>query len=156
MDTLARETNMRENNMEKYNYYAEVANDIVCWMDDYYDPFDLSVFSDRSTAADWLYEHLWTEDEITGNGNDWYDSEEKCEEYICHNLDLALFACEEFCMDSMSLMKHWKNGELARCLDTTIRCFILMQAIYDALEEWEDISEQSYQQEDDERLWESI
>ena len=124
--------------MEKYNYYREVANDIFNWMDVSGDPFPLTQFNNREEAAEWLYDELWSESEITGNGPDsFYADEEFCEECLCHNTDLIIDSCDEFCVDYTTLRQQYKKGQLARYLDCTIRCYVFMTAIYDALEEYE-------------------
>ena len=123
--------------MEHYDYYKEVANDIVCWMDDGDEPFDLSQFEDMDEAAEYLNDTLWADDTITGNGPDAYGTEHECEEYLCHNLDLVFEACECFCVDWTLLREHLKEGNLARYLDCTLRCYVLGEAIEMALKEWE-------------------
>ena len=123
--------------MEKYNYWKEVANDVECWMDKDGDPFDLSQFEDREEAANYLYNELWDQDEITGNGGFFYDNEESCEEYLCHNIDLIIDACEYYYADFNILKKHYKKGTLMRYLDATIRCYVLGDAIEEALKTWE-------------------
>ena len=127
--------------MEKYDYYKEVANDIECWMDKDGDPFDLSQFEDREEAEEFLYDELWTEAAITGNGPGGYASEEECEEYLCHNLNLLFDALFEFGELEASLLddlhKHYKEKNLARWADCTIRCYVLDSAIESALITWE-------------------
>lgn len=121
--------------MNKYNYWYEVANDVYCWMDS--NLISLSQFDNREQAADWLYDELWAESNVTGNGTFWYSTEEKCEEYICHNIDLAFQACEDFGLDFKDLRDHFSKNDLARYLDCTIRCYVLTTSIYDALKEKE-------------------
>ncbi len=127
--------------MDKYDYYIEVANDVECWMDKDEDPFDLSQFEDREKAAEFLRDELWFEDDITGNGSDGYASEEECEEFLCHNLDLLFDALFEFGELKESLLdnlyKHYKEKNLARWADCTIRCYVLDNAIESALITWE-------------------
>ena len=125
--------------MEKYNYWKETANDIYCWMDNC--DIKLSDFYDRDQAAENIEQDVWDEDTVTGNGGNWYDTEEKCEEYLCHNIDLAFQACEDLGVDFKILRTHFSAGTLARYLDCTIRCYVLMTAIYDALKEKEEQGE---------------
>ena len=121
--------------MEKYNYWKETANDIYCWMNDC--GIQLSDFNDKYQAAEYIEQQIWNEDIITGNGDSWYEKEKNCEEYLCHNIDLAFQACEDLGVDFKTLRKEFSNGTLARYLDCTIRCYVLMTAIYDALTERE-------------------
>ena len=128
--------------MNKYNYLEEITNDIECWMDKDGDPFDISQFEDRNDTIEYLYDELWGEDSITGNGNCWYDTESQCEEYICHNLNLLFDALFEFGELEESLLddlhKHHKDKNLARWADCTIRCYVLDNAIESALITWEE------------------
>lgn len=121
--------------MKKYDYYLEVTNDIENWME--WNEFDLSQFEDREEAAEYLNDILWTEDEITGNGSQFYANEEECEEYLCHNISLIIEACENFAVNYLELHKYYVQETLARCLDCTIRCYILPEAIEKALITWE-------------------
>ena len=127
--------------MEKYDYYVKVTNDIECWMDTYEDPFDLSQFENREEAAEFLYDELWAEDAITGNGPYKYSSEEKCEEFLCHNLYLLFEALFEFGEMEESLLdklhKHIEEKDFARWADSIIRCYVLGTAIENALITWE-------------------
>lgn len=123
--------------MNKYNYLEAITNDIECWMDKDGDSFDISQFEDREEAAEFLHDELWGEDSITGNGPDGYDSENACEEYLCHNIDLIIDACDTFGIDYTDLRMRYKKGTFAVYLDCTIRCYLLGQAIDKALEIWE-------------------
>lgn len=123
--------------MEKYNYLKEITNDIIYWMDREGDPFDISQFEDRDEAANFLCEELWEEDSITGNGPYNYSDEFLSEEYLCHNLDLIIEACEGFGVNYEKLRQQYKNGMLARYLDGAIRCYLLPKAVYEALKIWE-------------------
>lgn len=121
----------------KYDYYMAVANDIECWMDKDGDPFDISQFKERDEAISYLVDELWDEDSITGNSSE-YDDEYSCEEYLCHNFDLAIEACREYCVDIDHILYQVQKGRLARFLDTTIRCYVLPAAVEMALINWEE------------------
>lgn len=128
--------------MNRYDYYIEVTNDVECWMDKDGDPFDLSQFENREEAAEFLRDELWAEDSITGNGPYGYASEEECEEFLCHNLNLLFDALFEFGELEESLLdnlhKHHKEKNLARWADCTIRCYVLDNAIEGVLITWEE------------------
>ncbi len=125
--------------MNKYDYYIEVTNDIENWLD--FNDFDLSQFDNREEAAEFLRDELWAEDDITGNGPYGYASEEECEEFLCHNLNLLFDALFEFGelkeLLLNNLHKHYKEKNLARWADCTIRCYVLGNAIENALITWE-------------------
>lgn len=128
---------LEENNkMNKYDYYIEVANDVENWLN--YNDFELSNFENREEAAEFLRDELWAEDSVTGNGPQGYASEEECEEFLCHNLNLLFDALSEFGELVGSLLdKHHKEKNLARRADCTIRCYVLDDAIENALITWE-------------------
>ena len=123
--------------MERYNYREIIKADIREWIinNNYEfnedDPFD--------TIFDSIYDQLWIDDDVTGNGGCWYDSEGRCEEYICHNLDLLFEALIEFGELEASLINNIKrnnqDGTFARWADCTIRCYLLSECLYEVLRE---------------------
>ena len=123
--------------MEKYNYREVIKSDIKEWMtyeyDGRYDDYNFNDMCDR------LYDDLWAENEVTGNDGDWYDSEHRCEEYICHNLDLLFEALEEFGYDGRTydtIRLNFKNGTFSRWADVTIRCYLLYECLEQVLKEF--------------------
>ena len=84
---------------------------------------------------DYWYDILWAEDCVTGNGTYWYAKENECEDFLAHNIDLALEACEEFGVDMKALFKAAAEGNAARYMDCTIRCYLLGECLMTALEE---------------------
>ena len=122
--------------MEKYNYYDAMKEDIITWLGEEWEPFQLSDFKDRSDAADYLYDALWNDDAITGNTS-YYDTEKNCENYLCYNINLIMDSCIEFGIDLDTIKEKYERNELARFLDTSIRCYVLPYAINDALIKWE-------------------
>jgi len=121
--------------MEKYDYRRAITNDIKQYIKD--NPIDWAdPFIVDDLEGHW-YEHLWDEDCITGNGPYWYDTEEKCSEYVSQNFDLLYEAFKEFCVDDdpAILIKQYENKSLARYFDCTIRCYLLLECIRQALEE---------------------
>ena len=122
--------------MDKYNYYIEVQNDVENWIELNNDLFNMSNFDNKDDAAEYLYDQMWDDDSITGNGPDGYADEYLCEEFLCHNLDLLIEAMREFDVmhDPFSIRSYIDNHRLARYLDCTIRCYVLGQVIDRVLE----------------------
>lgn len=118
--------------MENYDYRKAMVEDIKQYIKD--NPHD---FDEDEDVEEYWYDALFEEDNVTGNGPYWYDTEDKCAEYLCHNIDLAYEAAREFGMDDeiISIIKYYENHELARYLDCTIRCYLLGECLYTALEE---------------------
>ena len=119
--------------MEKYNYFEAVKNAVL----DYINENGIIVTtSNKDELADSLNDDLWTNDSVTGNGSgSYFFNTWKAEEALCHNLDLLGEACEEFGSTADLL----KDG--AEACDVTIRCYLLPQAISEALDELEEDDE---------------
>lgn len=119
--------------MEKYDYRAAMVKDIKDYItnnpDLWADPMN------EDDISNYWYDLLWSEDCITGNGTYWYESESVCEEYLSHNIDLALEAVQEFGIDMKALLDAASRNSAARYMDCTIRCYLLGECIDKALEE---------------------
>lgn len=112
----------------KYDYREVMIKAIKDWI------VDNDVLEEEWSRDDlcvWLYDELFDEDEITGNGLYYYDTEEKCSEYLSDNFDLLYEAAHEFCLDDeyIVLIQHYKQKDLARYFDCTIRCYLLGECI---------------------------
>lgn len=104
-----------------YNYYEEMKTDIK----EYLKNTDERNF-------DTLYDDMFIDDSITGNGSDSYTFNTwKAEENIAHNMDLLKQALDEFGGNYNVL----EQG--AEACDVTIRCYLLGQVLQDVLNEEE-------------------
>jgi hypothetical protein len=111
-----------------YNYHANVKNDI------------LSVIADRNIVVtaenkadifEALYDDLFIDDSVTGNGSGSYTfNAYEAEENLCHNTELLREACEEF---GGNLGEWFERG--AEYCDVSIRCYLLGECLFSALEE---------------------
>lgn len=81
-----------------------------------------------------LYDELWDKDEITGNGLNYYDDENKCVTYVMENLPLFFEASREFEAFPMTKMS-WEEKHAAQHMDTIIRCYLLRDCLEEACEE---------------------
>lgn len=128
--------------MEKYNYFEAVKNAVL----DYINENEIKVTtSNKDELAEQLHDDLWANDSVTGNGSgSYFFNTWKAEEALCHNLDLLGEACEEFGSTADLL----KDG--AEVCDVTIRCYLLPQAISEALDELEEDDEDEDSDEDEE------
>ena len=128
--------------MEKYNYFEAVKNAVL----DYINENEIKVTtSNKDELAEQLHDDLWADDSVTGNGSgSYFFNTWKAEEALCHNLDLLGEACEEFGSTADLL----KDG--AEACDVTIRCYLLPQAISEALDELEEDDEDEEDGEDEE------
>ena len=108
-----------------YNHYEEMKtniNDVLNWNE--YD----------TTDFDELYDGMWIDDYITGNGSGSYTfNRYEAQEYVLQNMELLVEALEEF-GEVESIGEIVKNGDWERA-DVTIRCYLLPQVLGDVLEE---------------------
>ena len=123
----------------KYDYKQAMTNDIINYIL-YNCPEYLSEINEYDELREKLWEELWAEDSITGNGDNYYDTEEKCFEYISGDIDLVYEAAREFCIDDdiNNIIEQYTKKTLGRYLDCTTRCYILGNAIDLALERIKD------------------
>lgn len=127
--------------MENYDYREAVREDVLTYIRD---EVNLEEWRGNPEGLEeWLNDHLWTEDSVTGNASgSYYCNAWKAEEALCHNWDLLAEALDEFGGDTDILRKG------AEALDVTIRCYLLGQAIAEALEELEEELEEPEEMED--------
>lgn len=119
--------------MEKYNYLATVIEDVKNYINDN----NIIVNEDnREEIEQELYGVLFCEDSVTGNGSGSYTFNTcQAAENLCHNLDLLSEALCEFGCDATYLARG------AEACDVTIRCYLLAQAIAEALDEMDQNNE---------------
>ena len=117
--------------MDTYNYMKEMKSSIQAWI--YLNKEYLENTDNREDFEQWLYDELWTVDEVTGNGSgSYWFSRYDAEKAICGNRDLLAEAMEEFCTP-------WDRlAEGPEFADVTIRCYLLGQAISEVLDEFEE------------------
>lgn len=109
----------------KYAYLENETADVIEYIKNNYEEDEFADLDEEK-----LYDELWTEDSVTGNGSgSYYCNAWKAEEAICHNMELAQEAYEEFGYDGI------RAKDEAEAIDVTIRCYLLGQAISNALEE---------------------
>ena len=119
--------------MKNYNYLEAMKDDILDYIRE---EIDFTEFETLEELEEKLNDDLWAVDSVTGNGSGSYTfSRAKAEEYVLDNLDLMKEAAEEFC-DTERFMK-WAFNEDWESIDVSIRCYLLGQAISEALEEIE-------------------
>lgn len=116
--------------MEKYNYMENMVKDVLVAIKDNY---DMNNYDDRDELEQVLYDDLWVDDGVTGNASgSYYCNAWKAGEAVCHNWDLLQEAMEAFgCEDINPIEKG------AEWCDVTIRCYLLGQAIAEALDQLE-------------------
>lgn len=127
--------------MERYDYLSEVKNDVINYIQDH----DIVVTSsNKDELQSSLYDELFIDDSVTGNGSGSYTFNAwQAEENLCHNMDLLKEALDEFGSDYSIL-------DSAESCDVTIRCYLLAEAISEALDELEVEDEDDDDEDEDE------
>lgn len=116
--------------MTNYNYLEVMTSDVLDYIKE---NIDLSEYSDAEELERFLNDELWTEDSVTGNASgSYYCNAYRAEEAIAHNTDLLIEAIEAFGDDAESYKRALQSPEYA---DVTIRCYLLGQAIAEAIEQ---------------------
>lgn len=123
-----------------YDYREAVKDDVLEYIRE---EIDFTEFDTLDELEQHLNDELWTVDSVTGNASGSYTfSTWEAEENICHNLDLLEEACDEF-----GTVDPLKQG--AEACDVTIRCYLLGQAIAEALEEIADEFEEAHEEDEE-------
>lgn len=112
-----------------YDYLEAMKQDIINYIRD---EVNASDFTDKEELEERLYDDLWIDSTITGNGGDHYTDNETSKEYINGNENLLKEALIEFCIDKEKIVDKFFAGDYAY-FDSTIRCYMLSQAISEAL-----------------------
>ena len=115
-----------------YNYLEELKSDVKNYINevasDYMDCEDMDELRDE------LYDNLWSEDSVTGNGSGSYTfNREKAKEYVSDNLDLMVEAYKD--LDSIESLVDDLEALDFETIDVTIRCYMLSQALDEVLED---------------------
>lgn len=118
-----------------YNYLEAMKSDI---MDYIRNEVNTNEFSSREELEESLNNDLWNADSVTGNASgSYYCNSYKSMECVIDNIDLLNEMCTEFCIDSATIGEKFINEEW-EWMDVSIRCYLLGQAIAEALDEMED------------------
>lgn len=122
--------------MEKYNYEEAITDNLKDWLINETDILEQNDLN-YEDLFELIYDEAFCIDSITGNGPDYYDTEDNCSKYLAGNIDLLYLAARDFCIDDdiNTLIKHYEDKSLARYFDCTIRCYLLGECIDKVLEE---------------------
>lgn len=118
--------------MTNYNYLEAVTSDVLDYIKE---EINLDEWKgNREGLEEKLNDELWTVDSVTGNASGSYTFNTwEAEENLTHNWDLLAEALDEFGQDGTDVLRQG-----AEAMDVTIRCYLLGQAIAEALDELEE------------------
>lgn len=118
-----------------YNYLEEMKNDILEYL--HYESAEYKGL-DRKELAEALHDDFWDNDSITGNGSGAYFSATKeAQEAVADNMDICVEALQEFCTPMKTVAEKFLSQDWDY-FDITIRCYLLGQAIEEALDDYEE------------------
>ena len=116
-----------------YNYLEAVTDDVRNVIDDYLESYDEDM--DADDIREQLYDDLWTDDSVTGNGSGSYTmNRNKAKEYVFADPDPIIEALEEFGTEAKEVGEKFLSQDW-EYFDVTARCNLLGQAIDAVLEE---------------------
>lgn len=117
--------------MEQYDYFKSVKEDIQEKLNDWFDDHNIEDYSCIDDIVKDAHDEFFIDDSITGNASGSYTFNSwQAEENLCHNMDLLKDALNEFGGD---LNKYIDSAEAC---DVTIRCYVLGQVIYEVVEDF--------------------
>lgn len=120
------ELEMLRNKLNEYDYDYDQAvyDDVWSWVKERLDNDELPHYSE-DRLKEWLYDELFTNDSVTGNGSGSYTfNRYTAEKYICHNIGYIFDKIKEigYLVDEKSVLE-------AEDLDVTMRCALLYETI---------------------------
>lgn len=116
--------------MEIYDYQQAVTDDVVYYLKENVLDDPRSFEEIASLDVDQLNNDLWVEDSVTGNGSGSYTMNTlEAEQNLVGNYNLLCEALTEFGDENRAITDFGPEAA-----DTTIRCYLLSQAIDDAIE----------------------
>ena len=133
--------------MTNYNYLEAMTADIL---DSIEENIDLTSFTDADELKAHLNNELWTVDSVTGNASGSYTFNRwTAREYVIDNMELLNEMVDNFGIDNAELGEKFRDEEW-EYFDVSIRCYLLGQAIAEAIEQLDyDFSENDEEDEDE-------
>ena len=121
--------------MMNYNYLEAMKEDVQEYINN---EINLKDVSDREELEEKLYDDLFVNDSVTGNASgSYFCNSYKSMECVLDNMDLLEEMCGEFGVDNETIGKKFLEGAW-EWMDVSIRCYLLGQAISEALDEVEE------------------
>ena len=123
--------------MTNYNYLEAMIEDVKEYLrnEAEYDQEDL--FYNRNDLEEKLHDDLWINDSVTGYASgSYFCNTYKSKECVLDNMDLLNEMCKNFGIEAKTIGEKFLNDEW-EWMDVSIRCYMLGQAISEALDEIE-------------------
>ena len=130
-----------------YNYLESIKEDVMEYIKNEVN------YSDYETIEDlkqFLNDELFTVDSVTGNASgSYFCNSYKSMECVLDNIDLLNDMCSEFGIESETIGQKFLDEEW-EWMDVSIRCYLLGQAISEALEEIEEDFDEAHEENEEE------
>ena len=117
--------------MTNYNYLEAITDDVMEFIKN---EVNLQDYNNEDDFIEYLNDTLWTDDSVTGNGSGSYTfNRYKAKEYVVDNMELVAEMADEFGVDNKTLGEKFRDEDW-EYFDVSIRCYLLYQAITEAIE----------------------
>lgn len=117
--------------MTNYNYLEAITDDVMEFIKN---EVNLQDYDNEDDFIEYLNDTLWTDDSVTGNGSGSYTfNRHKAKEYVIDNMELVAEMADEFGVDNKTLGEKFRDEDW-EYFDVSIRCYLLYQAITEAIE----------------------
>ena len=121
-----------------YNYLESIKSDVKEYIKNDAELTIEDLLYNRTDLEEKLHDDLWINDSVTGNASGSYTFNRMLAQfYVTHNMDLLKEMCDEFCVDATEIGNRFLSDDW-EWMDVSIRCYLLGQAISEALEELEE------------------
>jgi len=115
----------------KYDYLEAMTNDVMEFIKN---EVNLEDYDNEDDFIEYLNDTLWTDDSVTGNSSGSYTfNRYKAKEYVVDNMELVAEMADEFGVDNKTLGEKFRDEDW-EYFDVSIRCYLLYQAITEAIE----------------------
>lgn len=118
-----------------YDYLYEMTGDVLQAIRDSYTPADIAaaITEDRDDFAANIHDDLWIDDDVTGNGSGAYTTHEKARDYVSGNFGLLYDMVRGGTATADDVLSLLADDDYVT-LDVYIRCDLLYEAVYQALD----------------------
>lgn len=124
--------------MMNYNYLEAMKKDVKEYLKNEAKLTLDDLLYNRSDLEEKLHDDLWVNDSVTGNASgSYFCNTYKSKECVLDNMDLLKEMCQEFGTGAETIGQKFIDDEW-EWMDVSIRCYLLGQAISEALDEVEE------------------
>ena len=126
--------------MTNYNYLETMVEDIKDYLKNEKEIENQKDIEDwdRKELEEELHDELWVSDSVTGNASgSYFCNSYKSMQCVLDNVDLLQEMCREFGIEVETIGQKFLDEEW-EWMDVSIRCYLLGQAIAEALDEIEE------------------